>query len=68
MINTNPSRTQALTREALPETAAAYRLEAGVSVVVAVLFGFFLLLGAGFVQTTHDVAHDTRHSLGFPCH
>ncbi len=34
------------------------------------LAGIFLLLFAGFAQATviHDSAHDTRHSIAFPCH
>lgn len=46
----------------------AQRFEAGLPVVLALLLGFFMLIGAGFAAPAHDVAHDTRHSLGFPCH
>lgn len=35
---------------------------------VAGLLGLFMLLGVGFAQVTHDVAHDSRHSVSFPCH
>jgi cobalt transporter subunit CbtB len=36
----------------------------------AILLGAFLVLGAGFapIATLHDAAHDSRHSLAFPCH
>ncbi|MEQ8709871.1 MAG: CbtB domain-containing protein [Rhodospirillales bacterium] len=45
---------------------------AGIRVVAALAF----LFGAGLVFTTglagssvlHNAAHDTRHSLAFPCH
>lgn len=38
--------------------------------LLALLFGSFLLLGAGFANsaTLHDAAHDGRHALSFPCH
>ncbi|MFP6749061.1 MAG: CbtB domain-containing protein [Alphaproteobacteria bacterium] len=38
--------------------------------VLAMIFGIFLVLGAGFAQPTsmHNAAHDTRHANAFPCH
>ena len=32
--------------------------------------GFFLIYFAGFAEASvfHDAAHDTRHTLAFPCH
>ncbi|MDA1089645.1 MAG: CbtB-domain containing protein [Proteobacteria bacterium] len=38
--------------------------------LLALLFGSFLLLGAGFAgsATLHNAAHDGRHALSFPCH
>lgn len=38
--------------------------------VAAILFGMFLVYGAGFAQPDllHNVAHDSRHSMAFPCH
>lgn len=43
------------------------RIAAG---ALALVFGVFLLFGAGFAHsnTLHNAAHDTRHALGFPCH
>jgi cobalt transporter subunit CbtB len=37
---------------------------------LALFMGAFFVWGAGFAnsETLHDVAHDTRHSYGFPCH
>lgn len=39
-------------------------------IVSAVAAGIFLIFFAGFAQATvfHDSAHDTRHTLAFPCH
>ena len=38
--------------------------------VAAILFGAFMIYGAGFAQPQllHNVAHDSRHSMAFPCH
>ena len=43
------------------------RLAAG---LIALVLGFALLGTIGFAQDVrlHNGAHDTRHSLGFPCH
>ena len=43
------------------------RLVAG---VLALLIGAVLVGGVGFASDMriHNGAHDTRHSLGFPCH
>jgi cobalt transporter subunit CbtB len=37
---------------------------------MAVLFGGFLVWGVGFspIDILHNAAHDTRHSMAFPCH
>ncbi|MEX2648858.1 MAG: CbtB-domain containing protein [Alphaproteobacteria bacterium] len=38
--------------------------------LVAALLGVFIVLGVGFVPVSavHNSAHDTRHSIAFPCH
>ena len=38
--------------------------------LAAIALGFSILYVVGFagVQTIHNAAHDTRHSLNFPCH
>ena len=45
------------------------RLPAAIS---ASLLGFFILFGVGFAQGQggmfHNAAHDTRHTMVFPCH
>ena len=37
---------------------------------LALFLGLFLLIGTGFAgdYRLHNGAHDTRHSMGFPCH
>lgn len=43
------------------------RLVAG---LLALALGLVLLVGTGFAgdYLLHNGAHDTRHSMGFPCH
>ncbi len=38
--------------------------------ILAVIFGAAILLTVGFAHSTtvHNAAHDTRHTLAFPCH
>ncbi len=37
--------------------------------IAAALLGIAIVLGVGFGPgTMHNVAHDTRHTLVFPCH
>ena len=37
---------------------------------LAIFVGLILVFAAGFVQSqvVHNAAHDSRHSLSFPCH
>ena len=58
-------------------TTATVSAAGPLSVSQRMLFGaLFLVLGAVFVAGTgfagdyraHNGAHDTRHSMGFPCH
>jgi cobalt transporter subunit CbtB len=39
-------------------------------IIGAAFLGMFLLYSAGFAEASvlHDAAHDTRHSIAFPCH
>lgn len=50
--------------------AAAARSERLAAAAVAALFGFGVIWGVGFSQVPawHNAAHDTRHSMAFPCH
>ena len=47
--------------------SVSQRLVAG---VLALVIGLALVGGVGFASdmAIHNGAHDTRHSLGFPCH
>jgi cobalt transporter subunit CbtB len=38
--------------------------------IIAVAFGTAILFVVGFANSTsvHNAAHDTRHTLAFPCH
>jgi len=49
---------------------AKARSETLVAALAAALLGVFLVWGVGFapIAALHNAAHDTRHSLAFPCH
>ncbi len=52
-------------------TTTGARADAGLATILFVAFvGATLLFAAGFANAAvmHDAAHDTRHSIGFPCH
>ena len=53
----------------LPAAVAA-RMAVALPAVLAILFGVFLVFGAGFAESSalHNAAHDSRHALVFPCH
>ena len=38
--------------------------------VFTALLGVFVIWAVGFshIDAAHNAAHDTRHSVGFPCH
>jgi cobalt transporter subunit CbtB len=40
------------------------------TILFVAFFGATVLFAAGFANSAamHDAAHDTRHSIGFPCH
>ena len=50
------------------QTAA--RSETLIAAAMAALLGAFLIFGVGFspIAGLHNAAHDTRHSMAFPCH
>ena len=49
---------------------ARARSETRVAAGLAALLGLLVLWGVGFshIPVLHNAAHDTRHSLAFPCH
>ena len=53
-----------------PLTLSAARAEVLKAAFVALFLGVGLVYLVGFSHsdTAHDAAHDTRHSLSFPCH
>ena len=58
----------------MDQTSQTFAPTATASAVIpalsAILLGAFLVLGIGFAHsdTIHNAAHDSRHSLAFPCH
>ncbi len=52
-------------------TAIGARSDAGLATILFIaFFGATIIFTAGFANPAvmHDAAHDTRHSIGFPCH
>ena len=49
---------------------AAARSETLIAAAIAALIGAFVIWGVGFspIDVLHNAAHDTRHSMPFPCH
>jgi cobalt transporter subunit CbtB len=41
-----------------------------IAATALLFFGSFMIFGVGLAQDPrmHNAAHDTRHSIGFPCH
>ncbi len=41
-----------------------------VQLIAATALGIIILFGVGFapMDIAHNAAHDTRHSVAFPCH
>ena len=53
-----------------PSAQAASEMSLKLQIGGALLLGILIVAGTGFVQipAAHSAAHDTRHSLAFPCH
>ena len=51
-------------------TRSAWRTQALIAAAMAAMLGAFVIWGAGFspIAALHNAAHDTRHSMAFPCH
>jgi cobalt transporter subunit CbtB len=50
--------------------AAIERRRAVAAALFAIVLGAFLIVGVGLAQPDmlHNAAHDSRHTLAFPCH
>ena len=49
---------------------SAARSDALIAATMAALLGALVIWGVGFspIAALHNAAHDTRHSMVFPCH
>ncbi len=55
----------------IAKTTTGARADASLATILFVaFFGATLLFTVGFASPAvmHDAAHDTRHSISFPCH
>ncbi len=59
-----------MTTQSFSKSQAHVSVNSRSAALLALLFGAFLVIGAGLAQseTLHNAAHDTRHAFGFPCH
>ena len=59
------TRAKAIKQDTVP--AIANRVA---PVIAALMVGAFLVLSAGFANSTtvHNATHDARHAFAFPCH
>lgn len=66
-----------LSEDTMQQTMPSTRSEAAsglssrvAAATVAALLGAFLIIGVGFANSDilHNAAHDSRHTLAFPCH
>ncbi len=51
-------------------TSNALSLKETQAILAAIALGLILVVATNFapISAAHNAAHDTRHSLGFPCH
>ena len=61
---------KAETASIIGATTDSRRASVILSSILAMSFGIFLVYGIGFANSTtiHNVAHDARHGISFPCH
>lgn len=69
-MNANVNTSSSIHSEAQPGVASLSLSQRLVAGLLALLVGVVLIGGVGFASDMriHNGAHDTRHSLGFPCH
>lgn len=50
--------------------SAPFVTSKNLQLLAAAVLGIIILLGVGFapMDVAHNAAHDTRHSVSFPCH
>lgn len=53
---------------ALPVDRSRIAARASLAVAFALGAGLVFLVGFAQSQALHDAAHDTRHTMAFPCH
>ena len=70
MLNATPAVGETVNGGKTMKTLVQARVSDFQAIVLAMLIGTGLLFVAGFshAQAMHDVAHDSRHAMSFPCH
>ena len=56
--------------KSLPATQSTPHSNTRLSTLCALTLGLVIVFAAGFApaEAMHNAAHDTRHTLAFPCH
>ncbi|WP_281824151.1 CbtB domain-containing protein [Jannaschia rubra] len=62
------TRTQTAPMQAAGHAVPKSRDLAGLAFAAILGLGLIFVAGFSHSQTIHDVAHDQRHSMAFPCH
>jgi cobalt transporter subunit CbtB len=69
VLTSAPSQTETGTT-AVVSPKSASRVEMLAAAAIAASLGLAVIWGVGFshIPAWHNAAHDTRHSMAFPCH
>lgn len=59
---------QSITSTVQNDTSIATSQSAVAQIFGAAILGFAMLFAVGFMDVSHNAAHDTRHAIAFPCH
>lgn len=59
---------QSITSTTQSNSTVAVSQSAVSQIFAALILAVAMLFAVGFMDVAHNAAHDTRHSIAFPCH
>lgn len=59
---------QSITIATKSQSVTAFTKPASLQIFSALILGATMLFAVGFMDISHNAAHDTRHAIAFPCH
>jgi cobalt transporter subunit CbtB len=68
MIDTSAQTSMVSPATIAAQTSALTRLRAQCAFAFLIGAGMVFMVGFAHSEVMHNAAHDTRHSLAFPCH